>query len=174
MLQIPGLLAILFQRTGLSRDGDKDVAKPDDAEQPLTCMIYFFASQMRRNIQTPLPHEIQSRTAPAHRLDTMLAKVGMHAAYSPLISRFETFPVEIPEAPGLSKKAPKVSRDQMHDTMLLMKFRSKRAREEWIATREWQEFMQKTEQEGVFRRIPHVRCARSLKGLMDPIDVLTA
>ena len=63
-------------------------------------------------------------------------------------------------------------RETMHDTMLLMKFRSKKAREEWIETKEWQQFMEKTENEGVFRRIPHVRCAGSLKGLRDPMEVL--
>ena len=62
--------------------------------------------------------------------------------------------------------------DAVHDTLLLMKFRSKHAREEWIRTKEWVEFMEKTEDEGVFRRIPHVRCAGSLRGLSDPMDVL--
>ena len=32
--------------------------------------------------------------------------------------------------------------------------------------------MEGTERERVFRRIPHVRCARSLKGLGDPAEVL--
>lgn len=137
-------------------------------------MIYFFASQMQKHVSKPA-EDVQRSNPPnvqIHRLDALLAKVGMHASYSPLVARFETIPVEIPETPGSSR--PKAPRHTVHDTVLLMKFGSKRAREEWIATREWQEFMEKTEKEAVFRRIPHVRCARSMKGLMDPIDVLTA
>jgi len=61
----------------------------------------------------------------------------------------------------------------MHDTLLLVKFRSAQAREAFIATRGWGEFMEKTEKEGVFRRVPHVRCARTVKGLRDPIEVLS-
>ena len=104
-----------------------------------------------------------------HPLDALLKKIGVHAAFSPLVTQFETFPVEIPQPPGRGIKVP---RDLNHDTMLLVKFRSKRAREEWIATREWRDFMEKTDSEGVFRRMPHVRCAGSLKGLSDPLEVL--
>jgi hypothetical protein len=49
-----------------------------------------------------------------------------------------TFPVEIPQPLGRKSKVPK---EVNHDTMLLIKFRSKRAREEWTATKEWREFM---------------------------------
>lgn len=157
---------MLLERTTAARTRAEDPASAiaaDKAEQPLTCMIYFFASQMGRNVQN------QTNPPPTHPLEKLISKVGTHAAFSPLVTKFETFPVEIPELPGRKPKFPK---EVMHDTMLLMKFRSKRAREEWIATREWREFMEKTESEGVFRRIPHVRCAASLKGLSDPMEVL--
>lgn len=148
-----------------------------DSERPLTCMFYFFASQMKHNIQ-PADQDLVRRgiavDKPTHRLDSMLARVGMHAAHSPLITRFETFPMEIPDPPRFSKRNPKLPREEVHDTVLLMKFRNKGAREEWIMTKEWQEFMQKSEGELVFRRLPHVRCASSLRGLMDPVDILTA
>ena len=104
-----------------------------------------------------------------HPLDVLLKKIGVHAAFSPLVTQFETFPVETPQPAGWRVK---VSRELNHDTMLLVKFRSKRAREEWIATREWRDFMEKTDSEGVFRRIPHVRCAGSLRSLSDPLEVL--
>jgi hypothetical protein len=105
----------------------------------------------------------------------MLARIGMQAAYSPLVTSFETYPVEIPDAPGFGKNNPKSPKEQVHDTVLMMKFRDKRAREEWIATREWQDFMKKSNADpSLFRRMPHVRCASSAKGLMDPIDVLTS
>jgi len=157
-----------------NKDGESRFLR--DGERPLTCMFYFFASQMKRNIQPPDPDLVQRRMAdgPTHRMDTLLARIGLYAAHSPLITSFETYPVDIPDAPGFSAKNPKPPREVVHDTMLLMKFRDKRAREEWIATKEWQEFMQKTEAEKVFRRMPHVRCASSVRGLMDPIDILTA
>jgi hypothetical protein len=117
---------------------------------------------MSQNINTSITPE-------QHPLDKLLSKVGIHAAFSPLVTQFETFPVEIPQPPGRKSKVP---RELNHDTMLLIKFRSKRAREDWIATKEWREFMEKTESEGVFRRIPHVRCAGSLRGLSDPMEVL--
>jgi hypothetical protein len=56
--------------------------------------------------------------------------------------------------------------------MLLVGFPHKRAWEQWIMTKEWQRFMRQTEEEQVFRRDPRVRCASSLKGLSDPMDVL--
>ena len=127
-------------------------------------MMYFFVSQMSWNMQTP------DEAPPAHPLDKLLARLGVHAAFSPLVTQFETFPVEIPQPPGTRRS--KVPKEVMHDTMLLIKFRSKRAREEWIATKEWGEFREKTESEGVFRRLPHVRCAGTLRGLSDPMEVL--
>jgi hypothetical protein len=173
---------MLLQRTSLSRPTNEgntassSLMKPDD---PLTCMIYFFASQMSRNLQTASspsgkkPSQT-TPTAPVHRLDTLLAKIGVHASFSPLITQFETFPVEIPEVAAQSRRRTRPPKEAIHDTMLLVKFRSKRAREEWIETREWREFMQQTETEDVFRRIPHIRCAKSLKGLRDPIEILSA
>jgi hypothetical protein len=133
-------------------------------------MMYFFASQMSRNMQFSSSSDSDKNLhTPIHPLDKLLSKVGVHAAFSPLVTQFETFPVEIPQPPGRRSKMP---REVNHDTMLLVKFRSKQAREEWIATKEWREFMEKTEREGVFRRIPHVRCAGSLRGLSDPMEVL--
>lgn len=108
-----------------------------------------------------------------HRLDTLLTKVAIHASFSPLITQFETFPVEIPQVSTQSKWRAKQPKETVHDTMLLVKFRSKKAREEWIETREWKDFVRQTEAEDVFRRIPHVRCARNLKGLRDPIEILS-
>ncbi len=160
---------MLLERTAAARPPCINAAaKKEDAEQPLTCMFYFFASQMNRNIQTRPP---QDQSPQVHPLNKLLSKVGTHAAFSPLVTQFETFPVEIPELHMPGRK-PLLPKEIMHDTMLLMKFRSKRAREEWIATREWIEFMEKTESEGVFRRMPHVRCAKSLRGLSDPMEVL--
>ena len=156
---------MLLERTAAGRSRHPKAAS-EDAEQPLTCMMYFFASQMSRNILT---RSSPDPSPPVHPLDKLLSKVGRDAAFSPLVTQFETFPVEIPEMPG---KKPQLPKGVMHDTMLLMKFRSKRARQEWIATKEWMEFMEKTESEGVFRRIPHVRCAGSLRGLSDPMEVL--
>jgi hypothetical protein len=172
---------MLLQRTAQSEQATE--AKPGhDAKEasdtrPLTCMFFFFASQMKRNIQ-PADQDLVRRgivlDQPTHRLDSMVAKIGMHAAHSPLVAKFQTYPVEIPDAPGWSDRNPKPSRQDTHDTVMLMKFRDKRAREEWIATKEWQDFMTKTEGEQVFRRMPHVRCASSIRGLMDPVDMLTA
>lgn len=159
--------SMLLDRTTVGEEASaKQKETPD---QPLTCMIYFFASQMSRHIQTPAPP-----AQPTHRLDTLLKKMSTHAAFSPLITRFETFPVELPpQPPGpLKRKTTVPNRDLMHDTLLLVNFRSRRAREEWIQTREWMEFMERTEREGVFRRVPHVRCAGSLRGLSDPREVL--
>ncbi len=172
--------AMLLQRTDLSRsteEGNAPTSTPPRPDDSLTCMIYFFASQMSRNLQTApsassrKSGQIHANT-PVHRLDTLLAKIGVHASFSPLINQFETYPVEIPEVPAQSKWRTKQPKEAIHDTMLLVKFRSKRAREEWIETKEWREFMQQTEAEDVFRRIPHVRCARSLRGLRDPIEIL--
>lgn len=175
-------VTMLLQRTNMSRlpkDGNAPSSAPSKRDEPLTCMIYFFASQMGRNIQTaPVPSNGRSASVDinhsVHRLDTLLAKIGIHASFSPLITRFDTFPVEITEAAAQSKRRKRPLETTVHDTMLLVKFRSAKAREEWIATREWREFMQQTETEDVFRRMPHVRCARSLKGLRDPIEVLSA
>ena len=160
-------IVMLLERTASAHtkaNGERPSTSVGEPETPLTCMMYFFASQMRRNIQYR-----SEEAPPIHPLDKLLAKLGVHAAFSPLVTRFETFPVEIPHQPGRKSQVP---RDLNHDTMLLIKFRSKRAREDWIATKEWREFMEKTESEGVFRRLPHVRCAGSLRGLSDPMEVL--
>jgi hypothetical protein len=158
--------------TGLHR------SKAADSERPLTCMFYFFASQMKRNIQ-PADQDLVRRgkviDRPTHKLDSLVARLGMDSSHSPLVTKFETYPIEIPDAaPTWSYRKPRPSPEEVHDTVMFIKFRDKRAREEWIVTREWQDFMAKTEGEQVFRRMPHVRCASSMKGLMDPVDILTA
>ncbi|OAP61094.1 hypothetical protein AYL99_03295 [Fonsecaea erecta] len=168
---------MLLERTSLSRrhaasrtTAELETKHDADAQRPLTCMFYFFASQMKRNVQRAdqdLVRRGKLEDKPTHQLDSMIARLGMHAAFSPLISKFDTYPVDI------SNAAP-ASRDDVHDTVMIMKFRDKRAREEWIATKEWQDFMRETEGQQVFRRMPHVRCASSLRGLMDPMDILTA
>lgn len=173
---------MLLQRTNLSRsteEGNAPSAAPSKHDEPLTCIMYFFASQMSRNLQTAPSSSVSkigqtTATPPVHRLDTLLVKIGVHASFSQLITQFETFPVEIPEVAAQSKWRKRPSKEAFHDTMLLVKFRSTKAAEEWIETREWMEFIQQTEAENVFRRIPHVRCARSLKGLRDPIEILSA
>ncbi|KIW97152.1 uncharacterized protein Z519_02544 [Cladophialophora bantiana CBS 173.52] len=168
------------QRTAARTTHEGLEAKQDaDAQRPLTCMFYFFASQMKRNMQ-PADQDLVRRgrleDKPTHQLDSMIARLGMHAAFSPLISKFDTYPVEIADtAPESSlQKNPATSREDVHDTVMIMEFRDKRARQEWIATKEWQEFMRETEGQQVFRRMPHVRCASSIRGLMDPMDILTA
>lgn len=141
-------------------------------------MFYFFASLMQHNIQTADPDLVRRNRVtdqPTHKLDTMLARIGMHAAYSPLITNFETYPVKIPDAPGFRDKSSRLPGDTVHDTVLMVKFRDRRAREDWVATKEWQDFMRSADSDpSMFRRMPHVRCASSVKGLMDPIDVLTS
>lgn len=67
------------------------------------------------------------------------------------------------------------NRNEERDTVLLMQFKSKASREQWMQSREWKEFYQKVNSDdGGIRQMPHVRCARSLRGLMDIGDVLTA
>ena len=166
---------MLFTKTqgaqGRGEQGQSTGLKTE--EKPLTCMIYFFASQMARNIQEVKDSRVTSslgdKNSPvyAHRLDTLLSEVKYHARLSPFVTHFETFPVEMPP-PGKPKNT---SREEMHDTMLVVKFPHKRAWEQWVMTKEWQRFMEKTEREQVFRRTPHVRCASSLRGLHDPDEV---
>ncbi|KAL2010269.1 hypothetical protein VTN00DRAFT_6076 [Thermoascus crustaceus] len=151
-------------------------APREDSTRPLACMIFFFASQMTRNLETKMVAVPESEkdghqsSISVHRLDTLLSEVQQHAKASPYVTRFESIPVEMPP-PGRPKGT---TREEMHDILLLASFKNKWAWEQWIQTKEWQRFMQQTEKEGVFRRIPHVRCASSLKGLRDPIDVLTS
>lgn len=176
---------MLLQRTNLgeqnaaAKTADADHRQPSDGDRPLTCMFYFFASQMQRNIQ-PADQDLVRRGSmadkPTHQLDSMITRLGTKAAFSPLVSKFETYPTEIPDPrpESIRRKNPAPSPEEFHDTVVIMKFRDKRARQEWIATKEWQEFMQKTEGQEVFRRMPHVRCASSVRGLMDPWDILTS
>lgn len=143
--------------------------------KPLSCMIFFFASQMLSNLETPAasagstdePHTSHTRV---HRLDALLAEVGESANRSPYVTRFEPIPVEM-SPPG---RPTGTSRDEMHDVLLLASFKDKTAWRKWIETPEWQRFMQRTENEAVFRRIPHVRCAHSHKGLRNTLEVLMA
>ncbi|KIX98208.1 uncharacterized protein Z520_06288 [Fonsecaea multimorphosa CBS 102226] len=177
---------MILERTSLSRQhaasraaAELETKQEADGQRPLTCMFYFFASQMKQNVQPPdqdLVRRGKLEDKPTHQLDSMIARLAMHAAFSPLISKFETYPVEIPNtAPASARQKNRTaSREQVHDSVMIMKFRDKRARQEWIATKEWQDFMRETEGQQVFRRMPHVRCASSLRGLMDPMDILTA
>ena len=180
--QSPQVCAMLFQTSSLvvsrkSLEAATERQKLNDSDKPITCMFYFFASQMEKNIESADPDLVRRQKIPdrpTHKFENMLARIGIHASYSPLVSRFETYLVEIPDAPAASAGNLKEQRETVHDTVLMMKFRSKRGREDWIATKEWQAFMKRTESEDVFRRMPHVRCASSTRGLMDPIDILTA
>jgi hypothetical protein len=156
-------------RKYINNDGEPSQRK---SEKPLTCMIFFFASQMTRNLQEPEKgaSEHTDSAHRIHRLDSLLAEARQHAERSPYVTRFEAIPVEM-APPG---RPPGTSREEMHDTLLLASFKNKTAWQQWIQTPEWQQFMQRTEQDVVFRRIPHVRCAQSLKGLRNPLEVLTA
>lgn len=150
-------------------------AKEDD-QKPLACMVFFFASQMSHNLEEADDTTAESGKGNAskkkrsHRLDILLSEVHKYADKSPHVTRFETIPVEM-APPGQPHGT---TREEMHDTLLLASFRNKWAWEQWIQTAEWQEFMKKTEDHGVFRRIPHVRCANSLKGLRSPLEILRA
>ncbi|PGH09990.1 hypothetical protein GX51_00256 [Blastomyces parvus] len=171
---------MLFQR-GQDKDGGdvgqvQNTGNPEMGGKPLVCVIFFFASQMSRHIQTARippgvePPSDQSGPPKVHRLDNLLSEVQEHADASPLVTKFETLPVEM-APPGRPRGT---TREAMHDTLLLANFKNKEAWREWIQTKEWQDFMQKTEREGVFRRLPHVTCANSLKGLRNPLEVLMA
>jgi hypothetical protein len=140
-----------------------------EKEKPLACIIFFFASQMTCNLKSEnsVAGEPEARH---HQLDTLLAQVREHANQSPYVTRFEAIPVEM-APPGRPRGT---SSQEMHDTLLLASFKSKNAWYQWIRTSEWQHFMQETADKGVFRRIPHVRCAHSLQGLRNPIEVLMA
>ena len=147
-----------------------------ESQKPLTCMIFFFASQMSQNVEetretiVEVPNEMVYNKGRTHRLDALLAEVQKHADQNPYVTRFEAIPVEM-APPGRPRGT---TREEMHDTLLLASFKNKWAWEQWIQTSEWQAFMKKTENENVFRRIPHVRCANSLKGLRNPLEVLRA
>lgn len=155
---------------------------PDEGEElnhkhgkPLSCMIFFFASQMLSNLETPAAStgstdESRMPRTRAHRLDVLLAEVGEYANRSPYVTRFEPIPVEM-SPPG---RPTGTSRDEMHDVLLLASFKDKTAWQKWIETPEWQRFMQRTENEAVFRRLPHVRCAHSHKGLRNTLEILMA
>lgn len=109
----------------------------------------------------------QGRT---HQLDAFLAEVQEHANHSPYVTRFEAISVEM-ASPGRPRGT---TSQEMHDTLLLASFKSKNAWRQWIQTSEWQHFMQETANKGVFRRMPHARCAHSLKGLRNTFEVLMA
>src|ERR1700712_2657392 len=153
---------MLFQRTSLGdqRAAEQSIAERQprhtaDGERPLTCMFYFFASQMKSNIQ-PADQDLVRRgrieDKPTHQLNSMISRLGMQAAFSPLISKFETYPAAIPDQrpEAARRENPAPSPEEVHDTVVIMKFRDKRARQEWISTKEWQEFMRKTEDQEVF------------------------
>src|ERR1700761_3104163 len=98
---------MLLQRTTLGEQhaagkttAEREAKQAADNDRPLTCMFYFFASQMQRNIQ-PADQDLVRRGTvsdkPTHQLDSMIARLGMLAAFSPLVAKFETFPAEIPD-----------------------------------------------------------------------------
>ena len=126
---------------------NKSQVEEADPGRPLTCTFYFFASQMKHNFQnadSDLVRRGITPDQPAHKLDNMLARVGMHAAHSPPVTQFEMYPVEFSGVICSGKHNHKAYRETAHDTMLRMRFRSKRVREEWIVTKEWQDFLHKT------------------------------
>lgn len=170
---------MLNQRKMLFNKNRNNSDEPEESSRkhgkPLSCMIFFFASQMLSNLESPAasggsPDESRISRTRAHRLDVLLAEVGEHANHSPYVTRFEPIPVEM-SPPG---RPTGTSRDEMHDVLLLASFKDKTAWQKWIETPEWQRFMQRTENEAVFRRIPHVRCAHSHKGLRNTLEVLMA
>jgi hypothetical protein len=96
---------ISLQRTALSesRREAKERNELGAGERPLTCMVYFFASQMKKHVEDNradqrLALEKQGQATPIHRLDSLQSKVKIHASYFPLITRFETILVETPQA----------------------------------------------------------------------------
>lgn len=166
---------MLFHKARHFLNDEKAEVSRHAKEKPLACIIFFFASQMTYNLQTPAT-DLNSETAVGkfearnHQLDTLLAEVREHANQSPYVTRFEAIPVEM-APPGRPRGT---SSQEMHDTLLLASFKNKNAWRQWIQTSEWKHFMQETADKDVFRRIPHVRCAHSLKGLRNPFEVLMA
>ncbi|EEQ89015.1 uncharacterized protein BDCG_04135 [Blastomyces dermatitidis ER-3] len=133
---------MLFQR-GQPKDSEHvdQMQNPGNLEtggKPLVGVIFFFASQMSRNIQTaripsgvePSSHS-QSEPPKVHRLDNFLSEVQEHAHASPLVTKFETIPIEM--APPSRPR--ETTRDAMHDTLLLVNFKNKQAWQEWIQTK---------------------------------------
>ena len=128
---------ILLQRTALSESRRKAQETKERnglgaGEKPLTCI---FTSRMKKYVQDNGANQRyalkkQDQAAPIHRLNSLLSKAKMHASYSPLMTSFETIPVTTPEAETNWRKPPAVPREFMHGTLLLMQFRSKKAREE--------------------------------------------
>jgi hypothetical protein len=169
------LIIMLFHKTRQSLTDERIEASRREKEKPLACIIFFFASHMTYNLQNPVTG-LKSENAAGgsevrnHQLDSLLAEVREHANQSPYVTRFEAIPVEM-APPGRPRGT---SSQEMHDTLLLASFKSKNAWRQWIQTSEWKHFMQETANKGVFRRIPHVRCAHSLKGLRNPFEVLLA
>src|ERR1700742_3341018 len=121
---------MLLQRTTLGEQhaagkttAEREAKQAADGDRPLTCMFYFFASQMKRNIQ-PADQDLVRRgrveDKPTHQLDSMIARLGMHAAFSPLVSKFETYPTEIPDPrpEAARRRKPAPSSDEIHDTVL--------------------------------------------------------
>lgn len=166
---------MLFDKTRNHRHNLDSLTPSRHHENPLACIIFFFASQMSSNLQSPTtPADPADRTLTqrnrTHRLDVLLSQVQEHANRSPYVTRFESIPVEM-SPPG---RPAGTSRDEMHDILLLASFKDKVSWQKWIETPEWQRFMQTTENEAVFRRIPHVRCAHSLKGLRNTLEILMA
>lgn len=167
---------MLFHKARHLLTDERTEASRHEKEKPLACIIFFFASQMTYNLQTTPATGLNSENAAGkcearnHQLDSLLAEVREHANQSPYVTRFEAIPVEI-APPGRPRGT---SSQEMHDTLLLASFKSKNAWGQWIQTSEWKHFMQETADKGVFRRIPHVRCAHSLKGLRNPFEVLMA
>jgi hypothetical protein len=166
---------MLFDKTRNHLNSLDSLTPGRKQEKPLACIIFFFASQMSCNLQAPpessdVTDRVVMQRNRTHRLDVLLAQVGEHANRSPYVTRFEPIPVEMapPGRPAGTSSA------EMHDTLLLASFKNKAAWQKWIETPEWQQFMKKTENDAVFRRIPHVRCAHSLKGLRNTLEVLMA
>ncbi|OKL63951.1 hypothetical protein UA08_00675 [Talaromyces atroroseus] len=166
---------MLFDKTRNHLNSLESSAPGRNHGKPLACIIFFFASQMSCNLQRPATSSDATDGAAMqqpriHRLDVLLAQVGEHAHRSPYVTRFEPIPVEM-APPG---RPAGTSRAEMHDTLLLASFKDKAAWQKWIVTPAWQQFMASTENEAVFRRIPHVRCAHSLKGLRNALEILMA
>lgn len=135
--------------------------------------------------------KLQDPGRPVHRLDTHLIRLQMAAAFDPNVKSCQVIPVAVDGEHAVAQdrtlfngvkrqmrevgsRREETTADTARDSVLFIEFLSKAGRQSWMASREWKQFYDGVNAEDVFRKLPHVRCARSFRGLMDVTDVLTA
>ena len=84
---------MLLQRTSLRLQflrektaADQQARKAVDSQRPLTCMFYFFASQLKNNMQPADPDLVRRgglEYRPTHQLGSMIARLDPHTKSSP-------------------------------------------------------------------------------------------